>query len=139
MLEFKLHSRLQQDCYLLEESSESLLLLMNNAHYPWFILVPKTDKTELYQLEQKMQTHLWEEINTLSHFLQDSMQMHKLNIAAIGNLVPQLHVHIVGRHPEDPAWPGVVWGHASIKRYDETQVQQFMARVRQYRQKAGKV
>lgn len=115
---FELDPQLARDCHRLGRLPFSELLLMDNAHYPWFILVPRTRETELYRLEPALQAGLMTEVNRIAAFIDKHQpQIEKLNVAAIGNLVRQLHVHVVGRHSADPAWPGVVWGTASRTAY----------------------
>ncbi len=110
MSEFKLDPRLANDCYIINESEGFYLLLLNNARVPWFILVPKTDKTELYELDKQLQQQIMSLINRISAFIKQEYQVDKLNIATLGNMVKQLHIHIIGRFQSDPYWPGVVWG-----------------------------
>ena len=95
MENFTLDSKLESDTIMLGEFDLSLLLLMKNALVPWFILVPKLDVYELYELDADQQLMLWTEINTISEFLKEELQVDKINIAAIGNIVSQLHVHVV--------------------------------------------
>ncbi len=84
---------------------------MNNSQVPWFILVPKTNEIELFKLSKSEQEQLQQEINLISKFVVNNFsKVTKLNVAAIGNMVSQLHVHIVGRNPSDYCWPNVVWG-----------------------------
>ena len=104
MKNFQLDPQLQKDCIVLGELERSLLLLMNNALLPWFILVPKTDKTELYELADDVQAGVWAEINAVSKFVKDEFCIDKLNVAAIGNVVQQLHIHVIGRQHEDYCW-----------------------------------
>jgi len=122
MSEFVLDERLQNDCFILAESGQFFVLLMNNSLVPWFILVPKTDKCELYQLGASMQTKVNDMINQLSKFVSNEFKTDKLNVAAIGNIVNQLHIHIVGRYKSDVFWPGVVWGANEKKVYTQTEV-----------------
>ncbi len=110
MKKFKLDPRLENDCFILSESELFLVLLMNNSLVPWFILVPKTDKTELYELDQTMHAQVFHSIKQISKFITDEFKPDKLNVAAIGNIVSQMHIHIVGRYKSDVYWPGVVWG-----------------------------
>jgi len=112
LVKFEIHPRLLEDCHRLGRFALSHLLLHRNAGLPWLILVPEVAQgvTELYQLQASDRRELDAEIDTLARYLQDSLGAQKINVAAIGNLVPQLHVHVVGRHPGDPCWPGVVWG-----------------------------
>lgn len=98
----------------------SELLLMDNTLYPWFILVPRTDETEFYLLDRMLQTNLIAEINNIAAFIKHAHPtIDKINIATIGNIVRQLHIHIVGRHQGDMAWPGVVWGTTAKSPYSD--------------------
>lgn len=107
---FELDSRLANDCMVLGKLDISLLLLVNNSLLPWFILVPQTTVAEVTDLSPLEQARLLEEINLLSAFVKGNFKISKLNVAAIGNIVSQLHVHVVGRDPSDYCWPNVVWG-----------------------------
>ena len=107
---FDLDPKLADDCITLGELGLSRLLLMNNALLPWFILVPRVTVKEIYQLEADQQQLLLQEINALSEFAQINFNADKLNVAAIGNMVSQLHIHVIARKTSDYCWPGVVWG-----------------------------
>ena len=107
---FQLDPQLEKDCFIMGCLGNSILLLLNNAQLPWFILVPKTDVHEIYELDESAQTDLWASINHLSKFIKAEFSVDKLNVAAIGNVVPQLHIHTIGRNKNDYCWPGVVWG-----------------------------
>jgi diadenosine tetraphosphate (Ap4A) HIT family hydrolase len=92
--------------------------LMRDANYPWFIMVPDREGiTEIYQLSEADQLQLLRESSQLSATLVERFHADKLNIAALGNVVPQLHVHHVVRYRDDPAWPAPVWGHAPARPY----------------------
>lgn len=119
---FSLDPQLAGDCFVLAESDTSLLLLMNNALVPWFILVPRTEESELYMLDGTTQSALLNEINLLAANVKKIFAVDKLNIAAIGNVVQQLHVHIIGRRRTDYCWPNVVWGRAEREPYTEAAV-----------------
>ena len=106
---FKLDPRLDNDCFVLGKLKTSQLLLLDNSLVPWFILVPETTATEVYELPQAQQIIVLEEINLISNHLKQNFAVDKLNVAAIGNIVSQMHIHIVGRHIDDFCWPGVVW------------------------------
>ena len=109
--EFELHPRLQQDCVELGRFALCRLLLMHERRYPWLILVPQRSGTsEIYQLSPKDQMQLLRESSWLAQVLSEEFAADKLNIAAIGNLVPQLHVHHIVRYRHDAAWPAPVWG-----------------------------
>lgn len=122
MNNFELDSRLANDCHILGKLDFCLLLLMDNSLVPWFILVPETSETEMTDLSQENQNILLYEINLISSFVKNNFDMSKLNIAAIGNIVSQLHVHIVGRNPSDYCWPKVVWGTKEKEAYTDEQV-----------------
>ena len=107
----KLHPQLSADCIPLGRFPLSRLLLMNDSNFPWFILVPDREGIrEIYQLEDQDRTRLWLESCELSAFLMTSFGGDKLNVAALGNQVPQLHLHHIVRYETDPAWPFPVWG-----------------------------
>ena len=116
---FTLDPRLAKDCLPLGKFTISHLLLMNNALVPWFILVPETEHIELIDLTAEDQVQVLEEINQVSRFIQNNFPVTKLNTAAIGNIVSQLHIHIIGRHQQDFCWPNVVWGTQQREPYTE--------------------
>jgi len=119
MENFTLHPKLDRDTIKLGDIDLSMLLLMDNALVPWFILVPRANATELYELDSEQQSRLWSEVNTLSRFLKEEMHVDKINIATIGNIVPQLHVHVIGRYKDDYAWPNTVWGRKEREEYEQ--------------------
>ena len=123
---FELDARLAGDCLILGKLDCSLLLLLNNSLLPWFILVPVTQATEIYQMHKQQQLQLLEEINLLSDFIYSEFSIEKLNVAAIGNIVKQLHVHVIGRSSSDFCWPGVVWGTDQSEPYGDAEI----ARIR---------
>lgn len=122
MTEFRLDQRLAADCHQLGRLTTCRVLLMDNALIPWFILVPETTCTEILDLEEATQTALFGEINRVAGFVRRRFEPDKLNIAAIGNLVRQLHVHVIGRYSDDYAWPGVVWGRPEREPYEPAEV-----------------
>jgi diadenosine tetraphosphate (Ap4A) HIT family hydrolase len=114
----ELHPQLQKDCLLVGRFSLCRLLLMRDANYPWFILVPDREGiTEIFQLSDEDQVQLLRESSRLSAVLVERFRADKLNIAALGNVVPQLHVHHVVRYRDDPAWPAPVWGRVPARPY----------------------
>jgi len=119
---FSLDPQLAKDCLVLAESDTSLLLLMNNALVPWFILVPRTNETELHALDATTQAALLKEVNLLASKVKTVFAVDKLNLAAIGNVVQQLHVHVIGRRHTDYCWPNVVWGRSEREPYTEAAV-----------------
>jgi diadenosine tetraphosphate (Ap4A) HIT family hydrolase len=129
---FELDSRLAKDCLVLGEVNISLLLLVNNSLLPWFILVPKTSEREVTDLSSIEQASLLEEINHLAAFVKDNFEVSKLNIAAIGNIVSQLHVHVIGRDPSDFCWPDVVWGTSERKPYSDLRVEEITTALKEH-------
>lgn len=120
---FQLSDRLKQDSFILAEDQHSFWLLLNNKNFPWFILVPKTDKEELFELSEEAQNSLQSKTNKFSSFIAQNFSFDKLNIASIGNIVRQLHVHIIARTESDLCWPGVVWGTKHVKKYKQNDVE----------------
>ncbi len=132
MPEFELDHRLAADCAVVGDWPLCRLLLMRDARYPWYILVPRRPGTrELCELDVAQSAQLMRESARLSRFLLDELKAEKLNVAALGNVVPQLHLHHIGRHAGDDAWPGPVWGAQPPRPYPEEALR---ARLRQTRQ-----
>lgn len=120
---FLLHPRLESDAVFLGDLPLSRLLLMNDSRYPWCLLVPRReDLMEVYQLEAEEQIQLWRESAILGRAMMEVFGGDKLNIAALGNLVPQLHIHHIVRYRDDAAWPGPVWGVGASEPYDKGQL-----------------
>ncbi len=130
--EFVLATRLAADCHQLGKFDSHLVLLMDNALVPWFILVPQTSITELCDLPDSVQQSLNSLVNRLCLHIRERWQVEKLNVAAIGNVVKQLHVHVVGRQQQDYCWPGVVWGRTEKQAYRSEQVEVIQADLLRY-------
>ena len=127
---FELDPRLKNDTFLLGDFSLCRLLLMNDSSYPWFILVPqRVDIREIHHLTIKDQQQLWQESAELSRWVERAFQYDKLNIAALGNVVSQLHLHHVARSVADSTWPGPVWGAQPAVPYSEAQVETIREKV----------
>lgn len=115
---FRLHPQLEQDCEQLGRFALCRLLLMRDANYPWCILVPEREGvTEIYQLSEADQLQLARESAQLAKVMATLFAADKMNIAALGNVVPQLHIHHIARHRGDPAWPAPVWGKVPARAY----------------------
>ncbi|UHQ21742.1 HIT family protein [Lysobacter sp. 5GHs7-4] len=113
-----LHPQLADDTHPIAQFKLCELRLMDDANHPWLILVPRVeDAVELIDLDEAQQIELMREIAVTSRALQNAFSPHKLNVAALGNLVPQLHVHVIARFREDIAWPRPVWGMATAQPY----------------------
>lgn len=117
---FTLHPRLAADTHVIGDMRLCRVLLMNDARFPWLILVPRRSNLhELTDLSVEDRLLLFEEIAKTSDALRKICVPDRINVAAIGNVVNQLHVHVVARTMSDPAWPGTVWGHSGAKPYDQ--------------------
>ena len=118
---FEIHPQLLADCYRLGRLQLCQVLLHKNAALPWFILVPQTTVTDLLELPVTQRTVALDEAAVIAQFIKRHLGYVKINFAAIGNVVPQLHLHIVGRKPGDPCWPAPVWGQLMESREYATQ------------------
>jgi len=129
--EWSLHRQLDQDCVMVADLQLSRLLLSRDANYPWLLLVPRrAGASELIDLDAAEQVQLMAEIDMVSRALKAVTACEKLNVATIGNVVPQLHVHIVARRRDDPAWPKPVWGAVPARPYDFAERDRFIAALR---------
>jgi len=127
----EIHTQLQQDCTVIGRFPLCHLLLMKDANYPWFILVPDRDGvSEVFQLSAQDQQQLMKESSHLAEVLAAQFKADKMNIAALGNIVPQLHIHHVVRYREDIAWPAPVWGCAPRKSYKENELHERIGKVK---------
>ncbi len=128
---FTLDSRLQQDTLVMGDFPLCRLLLMNDANYPWFILVPRREAaSELFQLDTADQQQLWLETTRLAETLKDAFVADKMNVATLGNVVSQLHMHVIVRRREDQAWPAPVWGRHPARAYEAAEIFAIRERLR---------
>ncbi|WP_323987450.1 HIT domain-containing protein [Pseudomonas canadensis] len=129
---FALDQRLQQDTLVIGDFPLCRLLLSNDSNYPWFILVPRINAiSEVFQLDVVDQQRLWQETTALAQLLNEGLAADKMNIGALGNVVSQLHVHVIVRKRDDAAWPAPVWGKQPAKPYTDQQVSAIRARLRE--------
>ena len=127
---FVLHAKLEADTLFLGESRLCNVRLMNDSHWPWVLLVPRApDIREIYQLPREQQRRLAEESSLLGEGMMKAFAGDKLNVAALGNMVPQLHLHHIVRFEGDPAWPGPVWGKLAPTPYEEQAIAEIKARL----------
>ena len=127
---FQLDARLAQDTTPVTSFALSRVLLMNDARYPWLILVPARDGlSELHDLNASDQALLNDESIRVSRALTELFTPEKINVGALGNIVRQLHIHIVARRTDDPAWPGPVWGHSPAVPYTVEQLVDMQSRL----------
>ena len=133
MAEFAIHPQLLADTHYLGRLPASHLLLHRNASVPWFILVPETGWTDLLDVPDESREIIMREAAAVSDFIKRALYYHKINFAAIGNVVPQLHLHIVGRAEDDACWPAPVWGNLSAAReYSGPELKQLRQRLREF-------
>jgi diadenosine tetraphosphate (Ap4A) HIT family hydrolase len=127
---FILDSKLSQDSFVVCDLKISQLLLMNDSNYPWLILVPKkADLIELTDLSFEEQLEVLREINLIGEVLKEEFSVQKLNIAALGNVVKQLHIHVIGRFEDDASFPKPVWGAVTSKPYEERVAQELIKKL----------
>ena len=117
---FALDSRLAGDTIPVGDLALSSVLLLNDARFPWFVLVPRRPgASELTDLSEEQSAQLMQEIRIATRVMLELSKPDKVNVGALGNIVTQLHVHVVGRFRSDPAWPGPVWGHGARTPYPD--------------------
>ena len=122
---FELHERLAADCITLGDWPLCRVLLMNDASYPWLILVPRRPGLrDFHDVAPQDMPQFVDEISSASRALQSSFKPAKINVAALGNMVPQLHLHIIARFTDDPAWPGPIWGAQPAVPYESGALQE---------------
>ena len=118
IVRYELHPQLAADTPPVAAFDLCELRMMDDANYPWLVLVPRLpDVHELIDLDGQQRHALTDEVDRAARALRDAFHPHKLNIAALGNLVPQLHVHVIARFEHDPAWPSPVWGRVAARPY----------------------
>lgn len=128
---FHLHPRLEADTVFVADWPLCAVRLMRDSRYPWLILVPRRPAAvEIHALATDDRALLMEEAARASRVLAGIRGIEKVNIAALGNQVAQLHVHVIGRRRDDPAWPGPVWGHGAPKPYGAREQAEIIALVR---------
>lgn len=129
---WSLDSQLDRDSVEVCELPLCQVRLMNDANYPWLLLVPRRrNVTEITDLTEADQTQLTREVAQAVHALKAHTRCDKINLAAIGNAVPQLHVHVVARFRTDAAWPKPVWGFTPARAYEQAERQTFTAAIRE--------
>ncbi len=127
---FALDPRLEQDTFALGDFPLCRLLLSKDANYPWFILVPRrAGISEVFQLDDSEREQLWKETNFLSETLKHCFAADKMNVAALGNVVSQLHMHVIVRRRDDVAWPAPVWGNKPAIEYSSDQLSEVRQRL----------
>jgi diadenosine tetraphosphate (Ap4A) HIT family hydrolase len=127
---FTLHPALARDTVEVARLPLCRVLLMQDSRFPWLILVPERESMrEIHELPATDRAELIEEIARASEVLMRLFRPDKLNVGALGNIVPQLHVHLVARSAGDPAWPGPVWGSGAAVPYAESELEEVRSRL----------
>jgi len=130
---FTLHPTLKKDCIELGQLELCRVLLMNDSRFPWLILVPeREDTTEIHQLSADDQQLLIRESSYIAEKLALLFQADKMNIAALGNMVPQLHIHHVVRYKTDKAWPAPIWGLFDAKAYTDKELEKTLNMLKEF-------
>lgn len=128
---FEIHPRLASGSFEIGRLGGCRLLLKNNALFPWLLLVPEVEGVEdLHQLAPGQYEEVMRAMRRVSEFVAGYFHPEKLNVACIGNQVRQMHIHIVGRSADDPAWPGTVWAHDGKRDYTEEEAGKIRAAAR---------
>jgi diadenosine tetraphosphate (Ap4A) HIT family hydrolase len=128
---WSLHSQLQKDTIDIGDLPLCRVLVIKDAHYPWLLLVPRREgAVEIIDLDEVAQAQLMTEVSRVARALKETTKCDKLNIAALGNVVPQLHVHVIARRTGDAAWPRPVWGVMPPLAHDPEEVQNFINALR---------
>ncbi|TYC51830.1 HIT family protein [Rhodobacterales bacterium] len=131
MTSHSLNARLEGDSYFVTDLPLSEVRLMKDANYPWLMLVPRqSNLVEIIDLEEEDQMQLMREIALASRVMRKVTDCEKLNVGALGNQVSQLHVHIVARFRDDPAWPGPVWGAVAPMKYEAEKMEALIEQLR---------
>jgi diadenosine tetraphosphate (Ap4A) HIT family hydrolase len=124
MNKFEVDPVIEKNSIFIKHMGISALYLKNDKENPWFVLVPrKMRATELIDLTHEEQTLLMEEITIVSEFLKSHYRPYKLNIGSLGNIVQQLHIHVIARYNTDRAWPGPIWGTPTTQEFDELELE----------------
>lgn len=127
---FQLDSRLDADTIPVGDLALCSVLLLNDARFPWFVLVPRVEgASELTDLTDEQAAQLMQELRIATRVMLELSKPDKVNVGALGNMVPQLHVHVIGRFRSDPAWPGPVWGHGTKTSYPDHAVTALIERA----------
>lgn len=133
-MEFVLNERLASGCVEVTRFHGCRVLLKNEANFPWFIVVPEVPEgiEDLHQLDDTTFAEVMLAVRKVSRFTEAHFHPEKLNVACIGNIVRQMHIHVVGRSTDDPAWPGVVWAYEGKRKYREGEAEEIVGALRKF-------
>lgn len=133
MSEFSLHPQLEADTYFVSDLLLCRLLLINDCQYPWYVLVPRIHSiTEAHHLDNADRQQLVIESDNLCRAMEEAFTPDKMNVAAIGNVVPQLHIHHIARFRDDASWPAPVWGAKPAIPYSENKRDQMLEKLKRF-------
>lgn len=129
-IKFILDPKLEKDTFFIKDLKLSKLLLMNDCNYPWLILVPRVFMIkEIFELQIADRLILEEEISLISRLIKNLFKADKINLGALGNIVSQLHIHVIARKHDDPSWPKPVWGNTKEKPYSKIKADKLIAKI----------
>jgi diadenosine tetraphosphate (Ap4A) HIT family hydrolase len=130
---FSVDPVIEQNSIFIKNLGLSTIYLKNDKENPWFILVPrKAGAVELIDLNHEEQTMLMEEITIVSEFLKSHYRPHKMNVGSLGNIVTQLHIHVIARNPSDRAWPGPIWGTPTTQEFDHNELENIKSNFEEF-------
>lgn len=130
---FSVDPVIEQNSIFIKNLGLSTIYLKNDKENPWFILVPrKANAIELIDLNHEEQTMLMEEITIVSEFLKSHYRPHKMNVGSLGNIVTQLHIHVIARSPTDRAWPGPIWGTPTTQEFDHNELENIKSNFEEF-------
>jgi len=129
---WELHPQLERDTLSIGDLPLCRVLIIHDANYPWLLLVPRrAEAIEILDLDEVERAQLMVELGRVAKALKEITKPDKLNIAALGNVVPQLHVHVIARRKTDPAWPKPVWGVVPALPHDPAELERFRTMMRE--------
>lgn len=133
-MDFILNERLASSCVDVVQIHGCCILLKNEAQFPWFIIVPEVPQgiEDLHHLDERIFTEVMLAVRKISCFVETYFRPEKLNVACIGNIVRQMHIHVVGRSTDDPAWPGVVWAFNAKRQYREGEMETIVSAAQEF-------
>lgn len=133
-MDFTLNERLAAGCFEIARMHGCRILLKDEANFPWFIVVPEVPQgiEDLHQLDEETFSEVMLAVREVSRFVEARFRPEKLNVACIGNIVRQMHIHVVGRFTDDSAWPGVVWAFEGKRKYGEGEAEEIIGAAREF-------
>lgn len=132
MPEFQIDPRLTNDSIAIDDWEHCHIRLMNDSRYPWLLLIPRrAELKDMHDLHEETRNGVYQEIDQASRALMRATDAYKMNVASLGNMVPQLHIHVIARFTSDAAWPGPVWGVGQASPYAPKDAEELIAKFAQ--------